>query len=138
MRVLDPWVLIGWVLLLTVSACQSTKENWNEINSNNAFPTLRHECGFIEEGGKFDLLGGRGVKPVGIFDPAFETWSQGVTPPVEIHHFQPIAFNGYIIVLGAMTGAYPREQPLSNMLIYQPLQYQWFVGDTIPRNRNRG
>ena len=127
------------VSLLTYISCTNNPGSWETISTEDgSMPTQRHECGFIEVGGKFYLLGGRGNKPVDIYDPEENTWKQGATPPVEIHHFQPVIFNGYIIVLGAMTGAYPNEVPISNMLIYNPVQDQWFMGDTIPVSRSRG
>ena len=74
-------------------------------------PVAREEAGFVAAGGKFFLVGGRHENPVDIFDPKTRTWTKGAVPPLEIHHFQPVAFDGKIYVLQSMTGAYPRESP---------------------------
>lgn len=101
-------------------------------------PEARHENSFVELNGKFYLLGGRKIKPVNIFDPAKNTWTSGAKPPIEIHHFQGAAYNGKIYVIGAMTGRFPNEKPLSNILIYNPQTDAWEQGDEIPEKRRRG
>src|SRR5690554_7852140 len=46
-------------------------------------PSARHENGFVAVGDHLYLLGGRGERPLDIFDPATGRWSQGTTPPFE-------------------------------------------------------
>ena len=98
----------------------------------------RHENAFVECDGKFYLLGGRGIKPVDIYDPQTNTWTQGAPPPIEIHHFQAVGYHGKILAAGAMTGAYPNETPLSNMYVYEPEFDLWTIGPEIPEGRRRG
>ncbi len=113
--------------------------NWQTIaTSDQSTPVARHEAAFVEAGGKFYLIGGRGMKPVNIYDPISNTWTSGSTPPIEIHHFQPIVWKGNIYVLGALTGKYPGETPIPNILIYYPKEDRWETGPQIPENRNRG
>lgn len=57
---------------------------------------------------------------------------------MEIHHFQTVAWNGRIYVAGAMTGVYPTETPLGNILIYDPTKDKWSIGAPIPPARRRG
>ncbi|TWT49158.1 N-acetylneuraminate epimerase [Rubripirellula amarantea] len=101
-------------------------------------PQARHEAAFIECDDRFFLLGGRGVKPVDIYDPKTRTWTQGARSPVEIHHFQPVVYNHQILVVGAMTGNYPKENALDKVLIYDPKLDQWKWGAEIPEDRRRG
>ncbi len=101
-------------------------------------PHARHECAFVESGGKFYLLGGRRVQPVDIYDPGTGKWTMGAKPPMELHHFQPVPYQGKIYMLGAMTGKFPDETPIGHILIYDPATDQWEKGDKIPRNRRRG
>jgi len=101
-------------------------------------PVAREEAGFVEAGGKFFLIGGRHENPVDIFDPKTHSWTKGAVPPLEIHHFQPVAFEGRIYVLQAMTGPYPREKPVPYVLIYDPAKDQWTKGPEIPAQRLRG
>jgi hypothetical protein len=100
--------------------------------------TARHENGYVKVGDKFYLLGGRGNRPVDIFDPATGTWSKGATAPFEIHHFQAIEYDQRLYVVGAMTGRYPTEPPVDNIYIYDPATNDWSKGPEIPPDRRRG
>jgi N-acetylneuraminic acid mutarotase len=57
---------------------------------------------------------------------------------MEFHHFQAIAFNHEIWVVAAMTGNYPHEAPLPNILIFNPKTKTWRDGAKIPVERLRG
>lgn len=116
---------------------ETTLPSWSETTTTNS-PTARHEAAFVAVGDKAYLLGGRGIKPVDIFDPATRTWSVGDTSPVEIHHFQPVVYNEEIYLMGAMTGGYPGETPLPEIHIYSPARDAWRTGATIPESRRRG
>ncbi len=100
--------------------------------------TKRHEHGYVKVGTRFYLLGGRGINPVDIFDPATGTWTTGAASPVEMHHFQAVVVDGRIHVVGAMTGQYPKEPPLANVYVYDPAADAWSVGPEIPVGRRRG
>lgn len=100
--------------------------------------TKRHEHGYVRVGQKFYLLGGRGINPVDIFDPATGAWTAGARSPVEMHHFQAVVFEQRIYVVGAMTGQYPKEPPLPNVYVYDPAADRWQVGPEIPAGRRRG
>jgi N-acetylneuraminic acid mutarotase len=100
--------------------------------------TMRHEHGYVKVGGKFYLLGGRGINPVDIFDPATGKWTRGASSPVEMHHFQAVVVDNMIDVVGAMSGQFPKEPPLSNVYIYDPAADAWRVGPGIPEGRRRG
>lgn len=101
-------------------------------------PTAREECAFIECGGRFYLVGGRGFNPVDIFDPKTRTWTKGAPPPVEVHHFQAVVWENHIVIAGAMTGAYPREKPVDRLLSYDIKADTWSWGAEIPAERRRG
>ncbi len=100
--------------------------------------TKRHEHGYVQVGNRFYLLGGRGINPVDIFDPATGTWTRGAPSPVEMHHFQAVVFENKIYVVGAMTGQVPKEPPLANVYIYDLAGNAWTVGPLIPAGRRRG
>jgi len=101
-------------------------------------PLKRHECAFVEAGGKLYLIGGRGEKPVNVYDPATNRWTDAAQPPIEIHHFQPVVVGGRIYVMGALTGKYPHETPIENVLIFDPARNAWSEGPAIPEERRRG
>lgn len=115
----------------------ATGPEWVETAASG-IPTARHEAAFIAVGDKAYLLGGRGIKPVDIYDPATESWTAGAPSPVEIHHFQPVVYNNEIYLMGAMTGGYPGETPLPTIHIYSPEKNEWRIGATIPQDRRRG
>ncbi len=123
------------VFLLSCVFAQA--ENWKLLSPSNT-PTKRHEAAFVELNGKFYLLGGRGIKPVEVYDPATNRWATKAKTPIEIHHFQPVTYGNQIILAGAFTGPYPNETPVPVFHIYTPATDTWSTGPTIPANRRRG
>jgi len=119
------------------TATEST--GWHAVMAaDSTKPHPRHEAAFVSVDNKYYLLGGRGIKPVDIFDTKTQTWTSGAEPPIEIHHFQPVIYAGEIYLLGAMTGKYPGETPLPGIMIYNPDKDTWRVGAEIPTARRRG
>ncbi|NND89444.1 MAG: hypothetical protein HKN42_01170 [Granulosicoccus sp.] len=113
--------------------------DWVERSSTDgSSATKRHEAGAVEFNGKLFLLGGRGNRPVDIYDPVTERWSKGAAAPFEMHHFQPVVFDGRIWVVGAMTCCYPREGNVSHVWSYSPASNVWEQGVEIPEARRRG
>lgn len=110
---------------------------WHTVESKKA-PTPRHENGYVAVGDRLYLVGGRGDRPLDIFDPVSGKWSQGKQPPMEIHHLQAVAYDNKLYVVGALTGGFPEEPPLANILIYDPDLDEWSTGAEIPRDRLRG
>lgn len=101
-------------------------------------PLARHENALVAAGRKMILIGGREVKPLNIYDPENRTWSEGATPPFEIHHMQAVTLDGLVYILGAFTGSWPNETPLTHVLIYDVATDTWTIGPEIPANRRRG
>lgn len=93
---------------------------WEPVPPGEGALHARHENAFVALGERLYLLGGRGQRPLDIYDPASGRWSQGAPPPLEIHHFQALAHEGRLYVLGAFTGDFPEEQPLTHVLVYDP------------------
>lgn len=117
---------------------EAQQGSWLEEIARQGSPDARHEAGFVAVNDKFYLLGGRGIKPVNIYDPITKVWTNGQAPPIELHHFQPLAYQGKIYAIGAMTGKYPGETPVPNIIIYDPQSDTWSNGPNIPANRRRG
>lgn len=116
----------------------SSVGGWTAVSASNE-PTARHENGFVQLNGKLYLLGGRGNKPVDIYDPATNQWSQGAAPPLELHHFQAFAYEGQIAVVGGYTGfCCDQEFGLSHLYFYDPSTDSWTQGAEIPAARRRG
>jgi N-acetylneuraminic acid mutarotase len=110
---------------------------WTRVETENA-PTARHENAFVEVGGRFYLLGGRGDRPVDIYDPETQRWTQGPAPPFQMHHFQAVAYDGDIYVVGAWADDYPRENGLSHVYVYDTDANEWRKDAPIPPGRRRG
>ena len=123
--------------IMMMSAVVSTAADWQTLDPNGR-PHPRHEAAFVKCNGKFYLLGGRRIQPVDIYDPVADIWSVGKAPPVEVHHFQPVVWENRIILAGAMTGGFPRETALPQLLIYDPATDEWSWGAEIPEKRRRG
>ena len=101
-------------------------------------PHARHENAFVALDGRLYLLGGRGQRPLDIFDPASGRWREGAPPPLEIHHVQAVAHAGRLYVAGAFTGDFPEESPLDHVLVYDPASDRWSRGPEVPAQRRRG
>lgn len=112
-------------------------ETWQTITAIGA-PTARHEAACIAFQGKVYLIGGRRVNPVDVFDPSTLRWSSKSPTPVELHHFQAVTFGDHIYLMGAMTGPYPNEKPLENVIAYHPPTDQFKTLGKIPQQRRRG
>lgn len=110
---------------------------WQKVSTENE-PVARHENAFIEVDGKFYLLGGRGDRPVNVYDPATNRWAEGAAPPFQLHHFQAVAHGGLIYVIAAFSDDYPRENGISFVQIYDPDADEWRRGPEIPVTRRRG
>lgn len=100
----------------------------------------RDEAAMTVLNGKIYLLGGRGIKPkpVEAYDPRANTWQTLASPPLELHHFQAVTFAGRIVVAGALTGKFPKEQPVTNIWFFDPAKNIWEQGPEIPAGRRRG
>jgi len=133
---------------LALTQCQSNKglntntprqSTWTEVTSaDGSTPVARHEAAFVGVGDMMYLLGGRGIRPVSIYNSQTGKWTEGQKPPIELHHFQPFVYQQEIYVAGAMTGGYPGETPVEHMYIYSPAQNEWRKGPAIPAGRLRG
>lgn len=110
---------------------------WQTVPTTNN-PVARHEASLVSVANRLYLLGGRGLKPVNVFDPETKRWTTGAVPPVEIHHFQAVVVNQTIYLVGAMTGQWPNEKPLDRILTYDPHSDAFQFGHTIPIGRRRG
>ncbi|MEL7342712.1 MAG: hypothetical protein AAGM67_19665, partial [Bacteroidota bacterium] len=54
---------------------------WEEYKSQDgSLPVARHEASYVKCGEVFVLLGGRGIRPVSIFDPRVGEWREGNAP----------------------------------------------------------
>lgn len=124
-----------WAVLATSYA--KAAETWQFVETKGQLHQ-RHEAAFVEFEGKFYLCGGRKIQPVDILDPVTNKWTHAASPPVEIHHFQPVLYKGLIYFICAMTGPFPNEKGLPFIYTYNPKTDTWAKGDAIPENRIRG
>jgi hypothetical protein len=131
-------VLIASTLLMSCSSQKElTLDQWRSIKTLE-IPEQRHEATFVEFNHHFFSLGGRQIKPISIFDPLTNSWSKASKAPIEIHHFQAISYDQKIWIMGAMTGPYPNETSIPNIMIYDPKKDSWETGPEIPESRRRG
>lgn len=137
---MSPFRLVFALLFLTLIYLPSlSAQSWKSYSAKDGSrPVARHEAAFVQVGDFFYLLGGRGIRPVSIYDIKKDTWTEGAKPPVEIHHFQPVVYDDKVYIICALTGGYPGETPLPNVIIYDPATDTWSEGATIPEHRRRG
>jgi hypothetical protein len=63
---------------------------------------------------------GDGEQDLAVFDPATGAWETRASAPLEMHHFQAVAYAGKVYVLGALTGGFPNEPPIPHVYVYYP------------------
>ncbi|RMG25637.1 MAG: hypothetical protein D6730_10565, partial [Bacteroidetes bacterium] len=132
---------IAYLLFFISGMCVAqTPNSWRGLGAfpDWPFPYNRHEHAAIALNGKFYVIGGRGNKPVQVYDPQQNSWQDQAEPPLEMHHFQLVSVNGLIYVVGGFTGNFPHETPLSHVYVYDPLANSWQQGPAIPAGRRRG
>jgi N-acetylneuraminic acid mutarotase len=112
-------------------------QTWSKLNPPIAC-TARHECAAAAVDDKLYLMGGRGMKPVEVYDPTTNTWETRAMAPLEMHHYQAVPYQGKIYVIGAFTGKYPHETPIPHVYIYDPVADTWTRSHEIPSARRRG
>ena len=121
------------------SASANFGNRWlNRNTADGSTVQQRHEAGGVTLNGKIYVLGGRGTRNVSVYDPIANKWSQKAAAPIELNHFQPVAFNNKIWVLGAFTGRYPNEISVASIYSYTPASDTWKTEGTIPQSRRRG
>lgn len=127
--------------LFSLAACVSETEKddwrWQTLAAKNE-PVARHEAGFTAVGDKLYLIGGRRINQTSVFDISMSTWTNLSRTPIELHHFQPVVFNEKIYIIGAMTGPWPNESPVANVIIYDPETDTYETSHPIPPHRQRG
>jgi N-acetylneuraminic acid mutarotase len=131
------------ILILQILSCSqrlsviNNYRQWNFVITNS-FCEKRHECAAVALNNDLYLVGGRGIKPVEKYESLSKKWQKMAITPIEMHHFQAIAFENEIYVIGAFTGGYPHETPIPNVWIFNPKKNEWRKGADIPTDRQRG
>lgn len=112
---------------------------WKTVPTTGTLPP-RQETAFARCGeGKFCLVGGRALTPVGVLDLETKAWVAGAAPPLPLHHFQATTGpDGCLWAAGAFTGPYPTESEVPNIYIYCAATDKWTKGPLIPRPRGGG
>jgi hypothetical protein len=120
-----------------------TTRTWVEVNPKTA-PLSRVESGAVTVDGKLYALGGMThtsripVEQVQMYDPAINDWSYVTNLPEPVNHFQPVAYDGKIYIIGTLEGdGFPKESGVSKIHIYDTRSNVWSQGG-IPENRIRG
>ena len=132
------WISIALHFVIPTSFSHAQDPSWSTINATGN-PSERHENGFVAYNGKLYLIGGRSPKPVQIYDPDTNSWSDGASPGFQMHHFQAVVYNDLIYVIGAYTGVCcDGESGISHVWTYNPQTNQWNQSHEIPSNRRRG
>jgi len=108
---INKYLLIG---LFCFSVLNLNAQSWKKLPANGE-PQERHENAFVQAGKRFILIGGRGNKPIDVYDSENQTWKKGAQPPLEIHHTQAVSLDGLVYILGAFTGGWPEEDPIPNI-----------------------
>jgi N-acetylneuraminic acid mutarotase len=123
--------------LLFLTTITSFSQSWETLTTETSC-IARSENSVVEINNKIILVGGRGIKPVEMFDLKTKSWVKMAETPIEIHHFQAVPYKKELWVLCGFTGGYPHETPIPNIYIFNPEKNEWRVGAEIPKDRQRG
>ncbi|MFK7854089.1 MAG: hypothetical protein AB8B79_08250 [Granulosicoccus sp.] len=140
-----PMALLRQLLLLSVfmapalNAQTSANTSWEQLMSaDGSAPSARHESGLVAVDGKLYLMGGRGNRPIEVYDPATRVWREIGPAPMELHHFQPVAVGTKIYVLAAFTCCFPTEDNVDDIHVFDTATESWSIEGKMPSLRVRG
>lgn len=88
--------------------------------------------------GKGYLIGGRNNKPVNIYNPVDNSWSEVPGPGIELHHMQCVSYHESVWIVTSWTGGYPRESNVPQIYIYNTVENSWSTRMGLPKSRQRG
>jgi N-acetylneuraminic acid mutarotase len=129
-----PFLISGLALSCVLAASSGS---WQILTPENTC-TARHETSAAAVNGVLYLLGGRGKMNVEAYDPRSNRWTKKAMVPEQLHHFAALTVGDRIAVLGALTGGYPKETPVSHLWWYEPKTDVWTNGQEVPVARRRG
>lgn len=111
-----------------------------KIMRTRGMPVARHEACYVKApNGNHYLIGGRGKKNVGIYNPATKTWTSAPGPGIEIHHMQCVASgDGRIWIPTSWYGGYPREKNHATIFLFNTKTRKWSRRPGLPAARRRG
>lgn len=87
---------------------------------------------------KMCLLGGRGWLPVECLALTTNTWSRTTTYTDDIHHTQPVVWNGEVWIVAGWQGPWGNEVNLDNVIVYNPSTDSLRTQEAIPDAFARG
>jgi len=106
--------------------------------ANGTAPLPRHEGDACEVGNRLLLFGGRETNLMQEYDPGSNQWRTIGPTPLAFHHGQGAVVGGLVYLIGAFSGAYPDEEPVPDVYIFDPAAAAWRKGPSIPVDRRRG
>lgn len=125
--------------LLYFLAGPAISQDWSAVaTADGSAPTERHESAAVVVDGKIYLFGGRGIRPVDVYDPEANTWTTIAQAPVELHHIQPVVYEGKIYIIGSFACCFPNETTIADIHVFNPQTNQWTIEGSMPSNRLRG
>jgi len=133
---LFPLLLLPFML---VGAETSGAQAWQAVvSADGSEAQARHESGAVEVNGKLYLLGGRAMRAVQVYDPTLNTWTDLAPTPLELHHFQPVAIDESIYVIGSFTCCFPMETLIPEIHVFNTETLTWSISGSMPASRVRG
>lgn len=102
--------------------------------------TPRHEACAVMVDGQVVLIGGRGAKPVNVYNPKTGEWFERsrFNPWKQIHHFQCVAARGSVWIPASWTANFPNEENNDVVYEYVVASDEWKTHPGLPANRARG
>lgn len=134
-----PLILAATLTMPSLQAETSASEPWvQNTSADGSSCTARHESAGVAVNGKLYVFGGRGDRPVDVYDPVSNTWHEAADAPMEMHHFQAAAVGSKIYIIGAFTCCYPVEDIIGTIYVFDTVSESWSTAGSMPASRRRG
>lgn len=139
MALLQRLLLLSAFITPALNAQTSANTSWQQLlSADGSAPSARHESGLVAVDGKLYLMGGRGNRPIEVYDPVTQVWREIAPAPLELHHFQPVAVGTRIYVVAAFTCCFPNEDNVDDIHVFDTETEQWSIEGKMPSQRVRG
>lgn len=122
------------------SGFSPTKGKWQTARVVSGSLSKRHEACAVMVNGLVVLLGGRGIKPVDVYDPRTGRWSRRNGPPgnASLHHMQCVVVGASVWIVSSWRGGYPNEDTNELVYEYNVAADQWKTYPGMAAARRRG
>ncbi|KAL3902844.1 MAG: hypothetical protein SGPRY_011902, partial [Prymnesium sp.] len=110
---------------------------WGTVQATGPF-TAREESAQFSMGEQLCVIGGRGNLPIECLDTRRLVWSRKSARTFDVHHAQPVWYDGELWLAVAWTGPFTLETQITKSLVYNVQLDELRTTCDIPQDHARG